>query len=273
MRCTRAILAPKLEWLMLGDGFYNKLKSADKYLYPIPIAVQETGPNSQPRRPGARTDGAAPQETQAQPPAKKSHFVVMEYILPGLALFGIFFVGQVVLLDIYSERTQHTMARLFTAPVTVTAFLTGKTLGGFVISLLSLILLQVLGSLAFGMDWGSPGLVLLVDGIAVLGISGLCLLVFCLARTQAQAGAVLSAVILSMSLFGGSFVPMAMLPPFFRWISLFTLNSHLIEAYYSVMYRNDLSSVAFRLSAVTLFGVLSMALGMVFLRRRIGKGA
>jgi len=265
-------IAPKLEWLMLGDGFYNKLKGAEKYLYPVPISVQESGPKSKAAGTTSQAPAVSAQPKPVQRPAKQSHFVVMEYILPGLSLFGIFFVGQVVLLDIFSERSQHTMARLFTAPVTVTAFLAGKTLGGFVISLVSLILLQVIGSLAFGMDWGPAGLVLLVNGIAILGISGLCLLVFCVARTQAQAGAILSAVILSMSLFGGSFVPLMMLPRIFRWISLFTLNSHLVEAYYSVMYWHNLSTVTYRLSGVALFGVLSMIVGMVLLRRRMGRG-
>jgi ABC-2 type transport system permease protein len=269
---AQGAIAPKLEWLMLGDGFYNKLKAAEKYLYPIPITVQESGPNSQAGGAQSQTRAVSAQPKPVQPPAKQSHFVVMEYILPGLSLFGIFFVGQVVLLDIFSERSKHTMARLFTAPVTVTAFLAGKTLGGFVISLLSLILLQVLGSLAFGVDWGPPGLILLVNVIAVLGITGLCLLVFCVARTQAQAGAILSAVILSMSLFGGSFVPLMMLPPIFRWISLFTLNSHLVEAYYRVMYWHNLSTVSYGLSGVALFGLLSMVIGMIFLRRRIERG-
>ena len=268
---TREALASKLEWLMLGDAFYNKLKGAEKYLFPMPIRIQEGGPG-QIRSLQVPADTSPAQQRRAVRRAQQSHFVVMEYILPGLAVFSIFFVAQVVLLDIYSERSRHTMARLFTAPVTVTTFLTGKTLGGCLISLLSLILLQVVGRLAFGVDWGPLGLVLLVNVIAVLGISGLCLLVFCVARTQAQAFAVLSALILSMALFGGSFVPMFMLPPVFHRISQFTLNGHLVDAYHGLMYWRSLSSVALGLSAVALFGVLSSVAGVLLLRRRIGRG-
>jgi ABC-2 type transport system permease protein len=266
---SRNALAPKWEWLVLGDGFYSKIKTVEKYLYPVPIVIAETGPNGQSRPVGSQGAGSGP---TTAPPAKKGHFVVMEFILPGLALFGVFFVAQVVLMDIFSERAQHTMARVFTAPVTVSAFLMGKILGGCVISLASLIALQVIGSLAFHMDWGVPALVLLIDVVAVLGIAGLCLLVICLARTQAQASAILSAVILSMALFGGSFVPMFMLPKAFDWFSQFTLNRHLVEAFHSVMFRGEVAPNGLRLGAVALFGVVSSGVGVVLLKRRLGRG-
>ncbi len=265
---ARNALAPKWEWLMLGDGFYSKIKAVEKYLYPVPIVMTETGPNGQIRLTDSQADGSGPNA----PPAQKGHYVVMEFILPGLALFGVFFVAQVVLMDIFSERTQHTMARVFTTPVSVSAFLAGKILGGCVISLVSLIALQVIGSLAFHMDWGAPTLVLLIDVTAVLGIAGLCLLVICLARTQAQASAILSAVILSMALFGGSFVPMFMLPKVFDWFSLFTLNRHLVEAFHSVMFRGRLAPFALSLGAVALFGAVTSVVGVVLLRRRLERG-
>jgi len=69
---TRAILAPKLEWLMLGDGFYNKLKSADKYLYRSPSPFKKPDRTVSPGGPVREQMEQRPRKRKRSPRPRKA---------------------------------------------------------------------------------------------------------------------------------------------------------------------------------------------------------
>lgn len=273
------IIGSKADRAISWDLIYDELRSFDElsdyesYLFPVPIFVEETGPDGHKQDPEPKNGSyTGCVDKTLLLPYRKWYLIVFNYMFPGLALFGIYFVLSVALCDTFTEQSQNTMMRLLTTPVTVEAFVVGKMAGVFFLSLLGLILLQIVGSVAYGVRWGPFGLVFLVDLVAILGILGMCLLIFCLTRTPRCRMSLMSAIIMFMALFGGSLVPLHKLPPFITKMSLFTLNGHLLPAYHSLIYRGTLSSMTFRLAGVAIFGALSSALGMLLLRHRIRKG-
>lgn len=277
----------RLDWTLLGPALRDKLNTVEKYLFPVPISIVE-------RKAGQ--ENAAKKEKETQPPGraqkgggtssrpearaeKKERSInkarpinIYEYILPGLAIFGIFFVAQTIFRDIFTEQIQGTLPRLMTAPVTVESFLLGKAASALLISFLALVLMQFVGWILFDVHWGPLHLLLLIDAVAILGISGLCLLIFSLARTQTQGEAILSAVFIFMGLFGGSFMPLRTLPPGFRTVTRFTINGHIIDAHNQLIFSGEHWKILPSLAIVLLIGLICSVAGWMLLRRKIRRG-
>lgn len=247
-------LAPRAQWTALINGVYDKLSAIEKYLFPMPISIEER------------------EVAGAKEKKEEGGINVFAIVLPGFAIFGLFFVAQVVFRDILNERSSGTLARLFSSPVSVESFLAGKAAGGFLISLCALLLLQLVSTLAFRVNWGPLGSLLALDGVAILGVSGVCLFVFSLAKTGLQGDAILMVIIMSMALFGGSMIPLDQMPEIFKSISHFSLNAHAIVAYRSLMDTGSLSSALPRLLLLAGFGCATIFLGILFLRRGILRG-
>ena len=86
-----------------------------------------------------------------------------------------------------------------------------------------LMLLVVLGAVIFSIHWGNIVILMLTIFCLNFLIAGFISIFYSFIKTERQAGAVLSSVIIVMSLLGGSMVSVTQFPPLFQKISKITV--------------------------------------------------
>ncbi|MEE6281276.1 ABC transporter permease [Georgenia sunbinii] len=123
-------------------------------------------------------------------------------------LFLLFTVGFGVI-ALINEREQGTLARLRSMPMRPGLIVAAKALSAYLLGAASTTVLLIAGSVLFGVDFGSPALVLLLVLCVVAAATSLTFVVARVARTAEQAGVsqAILAVVLGMS--GGAFFPLA----------------------------------------------------------------
>jgi ABC-type multidrug transport system permease subunit len=143
-------------------------------------------------------------------------FAVM---FPGLVLFGLMFISQVLTLRLLRDRERGLQRRLLTAPASRTAVLAGGMLY-VVVGLFALLgLLGLLGAVVFRIHLRDPA-GLLTFGLGFAGFAaGLNLAIVAVAVTDRGARAMSSGVITLLSLLGASFIPIESYPPFLRRVA------------------------------------------------------
>jgi ABC-2 type transport system permease protein len=137
---------------------------------------------------------------------------------PGmLVMFSLLFMvsGTNILI---MERRRGTLRRLLVMPVSKFSILMGKLLGIYVTGVVQMTLLIVAGAVFFKVNWGrSPiALALMVLSFAFVATS-LGILLATVARTVAQADALASLVVMTISALGGAWWPLDDVP---RWIRI-----------------------------------------------------
>ncbi|MDQ0802124.1 ABC transporter permease [Arthrobacter sp. SLBN-112] len=121
-------------------------------------------------------------------------------------LFLLFTVGFGVL-GLLSEREQGTLARLKSMPVPADSIIIAKALVGFILGVSATAVLLTVGTLLFGVSFGSP----FVVGLLVLSISAaatsMTFIVARLVRTAEQANIAQSILAMVLGIAGGAFFP------------------------------------------------------------------
>lgn len=196
-------------------------------------------------------------------------FSIMAYFAPGMAMLFLFFIVGEGARSIVVERDEGTLPRMLAAPINSSSVLVGKTLGVFVLGVVSLTTVWLVTSLVFGVDWGDPVGVALVIVAVVISIAGISLLITGVSRTRAQAEATTIIAALGFAVLGGTFfVAAGGLVAFTRW---FTPNGQALAAFI------DLSAggasavdVLPRVLLLVASGLVTGAIGLVALRRKVG---
>jgi ABC-2 type transport system permease protein len=150
---------------------------------------------------------------------------VHSYFAPGFAVLFLLFTMLQSAKTIHEERESGTYDRLLTAPVSRASFIAGKLAGTYLLAAIQVLLLVGLAAALFGVDWGShPGAVVVMALVTAAGASSLAILIAAVARTGRQTDNVGTALILVMSLMGGSMWPIEQAPESFQRIARFTFN-------------------------------------------------
>ena len=135
---------------------------------------------------------------------------------------------------LYTEDAEKTLMRLRAAGISRTKLLLGKSVGVLCLTVMQLIILFVFSTLAFGLEWGSVGVFVLISLCVALSVTGLGVLLMVLVYRAGnpRIGNIFQSIIVQvLALFGGSYLPLSQLPKFFSTISLATPNGLAIHAY------------------------------------------
>lgn len=152
-------------------------------------------------------------------------FDIHAYFAPGFAVLFLLFTMLTSAKTIHEERESGTYERLMAAPLSKTSIIAGKMLGSYVLAALQILTLIALGSLIFGIEWGShPGATIIMALVTAAGATSLAMLIAAAARTGRQTDNVGTAFILVMSLLGGSMWPIEQAPEAFQRLGRFTFN-------------------------------------------------
>lgn len=155
-------------------------------------------------------------ETKKVAPKPSGETPIRILFLPGFLFMGILFAAQGIGIDIWKEQKSGVLQRVFTTPVSLTAFLGGKILAGVVVAMgISLTCLTA------GMLYLEIPLSRLPLATAWAALSGLLMITLMLAivvfATSERAASVLSFSLLwPLMMLGGSMFPLEVMP---RWMS------------------------------------------------------
>ncbi|UNC90729.1 ABC transporter permease [Candidatus Contubernalis alkaliaceticus] len=183
---------------------------------------------------------------------------------PGyVVMFGMMTVivsGSTTLLE---ERRNGTLTRLLSAPVNRFQLLTGKMLGFMVSGIFQMILMITAGQFIFGVNWGQnlPAVILLVAALSFASTGfGMMLASLCRTQSQAESLGVLSVIIMSM--LGGAWWPVEILPSYMQILSRLVPSGWAMQGFIDLTLRGaDLGHIAIPLLALTGFGTAFLTMG------------
>ena len=194
-------------------------------------------------------------------------------ILPGVAVYAIFLVGDQAMRDVMTERTLGTLRRQLAGPVTVGTYVVGKAAATAVLSLVSLAVLTAVGALALRDPVSVPAFAL-VSLALVLAITGTSAVIYGVSRTERQAATMASILYLVMAFVGGSFFRLESLPAALRAIAPLTPFYWATEGYRAVLERQaGVAAVLPHAGVLAAIGVVLLTAGAAALHRAAKRGA
>ncbi len=165
-------------------------------------------------------------------------------------------------------RQSGVLRRSLAAPVSATAIAVGVGAGWMALALVQTGIIMVVGSLAFGVDWGDPlaAAILAVTFCLVGTAAGL--LMGSVFSSEQTVGAATAPIALVLAAIGGCMVPSEVFPPFLQTLSKLTPHYWAIEAWKDLMFDGaSLSGIVVNLVALLGFAAALLSMGGVALRR------
>ncbi|ATW25159.1 ABC transporter permease [Candidatus Formimonas warabiya] len=154
-----------------------------------------------------------------------------------MAMFILFAAGHGGRL-LLEEKQNTTYQRMVIAGTSKLAMLTGKFFTVFLFVLIQTAVMITFSGLTLKVHWGNMLLVTLISLCAAFAVAGAGLLIAVAAfraENDRVANIFETAVIQTMALLGGSFIPVELLPSFMQKLSIFSLNGIALKSYLKVM--------------------------------------
>jgi len=167
-----------------------------------------------------------------------------------------------------AERQGGTLSRLLVSPTSATLILVGKMSGVAVAGLLQVAVLWGATSLT-GADWGEPLPVLIALVLLVISATGLGAVIAAWARSEAQAGALGTTLVLAASALSGNFLPRMNLPIWVQTVSLAFPNGWGLELFTRIQAGATLAGVLPLLGWLALLTVIYYVIAAVGFRRQL----
>jgi ABC-2 type transport system permease protein len=193
------------------------------------------------------------------------------FLVPGLIAYITMITAVVsTALSIVREKERGTIEQVRMAPLDAPAFVVGKSVPYFVISLLSVFAIIVAGMGLFGVPMrGSWILLFAAVSLFLAGALGLGLFISTLADSQQVAfQAAMLASFLPTFMLSGFIFPISSMPPFLQVVTYAIPARYFVSALRGVMLKGaGLESVAGQLAALAAFAVAVLGLASIRLRR------
>ena len=181
-----------------------------------------------------------------------------DLVIPGLAVYFVFFTANGVAATLMTERTEGTLRRMLSAPITPGQILLGKMLARGLLGLVQVALLFTVGKMLIHFSLGSslPGLVLTALA-TVFAATGLGLLIATFGKTLDQIQGMTTFALLLMGLLSGCLFPRVLLPETVQRLSVITPHAWALNAYQDLLLRHlPLSATLLNIGMVVLFGLV-----------------
>lgn len=209
----------------------------------------------------------------SEEPEEEGGLNLFAYLLPGTLLIGLLFISEISMRDIFRERSTGTLDRLLTTPVGTGHYIAGKVLATFSITALACIVLLIVGRFAFGIDVGRPVPLVIHFIGTILMCTGLVTLFYGFIRTERAADAIMSIVIVVLALLGGSMVPYEQMGAGMRGIAPFSPVFWASDGFKKIFIEDwGVSELGLHIAVLYGLAAITMVVGGMMLRRRIGKG-
>ena len=183
---------------------------------------------------------------------------------PGyMVMFGLMNVTAAGAALILRERESGTLSRLLSAPLSRGQLIAGKMLGLIFTGVLQMTVLAAASGLLFGVNWGQSPLslllVIIAFSVAAAGL-GMFLAAVCKSASQASAVGVLTVLVLSM--LGGTWWPMELMPRALQLISRLVPSGWAMAAFVDIILRGaGVGQLWLHTAVLAAFGIFFAALG------------
>ncbi len=231
----------------------KRVRGIAKYVFPPVISIKQT----------TRED-----ESENQ----SSGFSIHSYILPAISIMFILFICNIVFEDLLREKEKGTLRRMTISPLRISEFVWSKIISSAGIGIMCTLFLVGLGAFIFSIHWGNLVILLLIILCLNILIAGFIAFLYTFVRTERQAGALMSSVIVVMALLGGSMMPVQNFPPFVQQISRFTVNYWGLEAFRLNIMGEPKSQIWPILLGMLIAGVVLSIMSSYLLRMKLKKG-
>lgn len=168
-----------------------------------------------------------------------------QHNVPAWTLFAIFFIIVPLSINMVKEKSQGTLVRLRTLPISYATVLGGKTIVFSGVCLLQFVFMLLIGVYLFpaiGLPIlevsGKLMLLFIVSFFAGLAAIGLGLLLGTIANSQEQAAPFGATFVVVLAALGGVWVPVFMMPNFMQFLSNLSPMNWGLNAFYDVFLRN-----------------------------------
>ncbi len=244
---------PDMDMSALSIKIKNRIESISKYVFPPVISLKQ-------------------QTIKKEEEDSKDSITVQGYILPAMAILFLMFICNVVFEDILRETKLKTLMRMSLSRMSMAEFIWSKIVSSALIGILCTLVLIGFGAVFFSIKWGNMFIVFLIVLCLNILIAGFIAFLYIFIRTEQQAGAVISSVILVMSLLGGSMVPVENFPEFIQKISKLTVNYWGIKAFHSTIMKEPFVELIPILLGMVFVGVLLSFACSFFIQNNLKKG-
>jgi ABC-2 type transport system permease protein len=228
-----------------------------KYIFPPAIKLKPV----QLEKPGAK------------PSSSSGTVSVFLIVLPGLAVFSLFTLGDMVMRDLLGEGTRGTLRRVLAGPVTPGTVVIAKAATAAVVAVAGLLILAAIAGLVArrGVDFAGFALLSLA---LIAAVTGLASTIYGLARNERQGSTIGNVLYMVLAFSGGSFLPLDSLPPAMRAVSPLSLFYWGTQGYKALLVDGGgLRDVLLHAGILAGSGLALLALGGALLRRRVLRGA
>lgn len=243
-------IPPLEQVLRLSQLVYARIQQADGVVFPPIVAIESAKAASE------EDDGP--------------EFSLFGYILVMVMVVSVLFSAARTLSDLFEEEREGTLRRQLTTPLGMGQVLDARLLFGVFFSVVLVALVLGLGAL-FGWVGGAlHPLGLLLHTVAFgLAACGLMAAIVGITRSEKQSALVVFIVTMGMSMLGGSFLPVEMMPDALAQSARFTLNYWAIEGYKHVVFTGEGMASSLRPTLLLLaVGLVTMVAGRLLLARR-----
>jgi len=238
---------------MLSLRIKNKMEGASKYVFPPVISIKQK---------------TVVKEGEEDAEA----FSFQQYVLPGISIMFLLFICNIVFEDLLRESEGGTLLRMMVSPLRINEFIWSKILTAVILGILCTYFLIFLGTVIFKIQWGAPFLLFIFVLCLNIMTAGFIAFLYSFVRTERQAGALLSTVILVMALLGGSMLPAQFFPPAIQIFSKMTINYWGIQGFYRIMDGESLVHIIPILTGMGLGGIMFAFIGSYFINVRLKRG-
>lgn len=164
--------------------------------------------------------------------------------VPGWTIFALFWITQIITINIISERESGTFKRILISPISTIKFLIGKILPFFIINLIQaaamfaigVYILPMLGTPALDLK-DIPALTAVTVSISFVAIS-FGLFISSISKTVFIAASLSGTVVIIMTVAGGIMIPKFIMPKFMQVISLFVPHGWALDAYLNILIKD-----------------------------------
>lgn len=169
---------------------------------------------------------------------------------------------------IMEDKIKRTLFRLLSTPTHKSSYIIGKILGSIFVGVFQCTILILVGRYLFGVRWGRDplGLILLMGSYIICGTS-MGIMLASLVKTIDQAHTITPVIMISMSMLGGCFWPIEVVPQYMQTIARFTPTGLTMKGLTDLIVRG-LGFQTIILSSFILLGMslIFFTLGIYFLR-------
>lgn len=198
-----------------------------------------------------------------------SHFYA--YFLTGIIAMFLLFILNNLSVDIYKEIENFTLYRILVSPVKINDYISAKqiflVLAGILISFVVWIFSFIVFKIHIPQQTILP--FVLINILIALTSSGIISLIHAILRTRTQVSAIAPAIIIFLSMAGGSMIPLDSMPGFMKQIAVISPVFWGVDGMQKILIDNQpLSQIPIHLFVLIILTLILNSLAFAFFRRK-----